>query len=111
MGSPASTGPTYDSEMGQPVHRPGMERAVNRGNAESPPADPRDQSGNRMGARRQVGEADPATREHMIDEADEGSTPPPAAKAAPPAPDTEAGSGIGGREREDAIMDTVAKDQ
>jgi hypothetical protein len=39
---------TYDSEMNQSVHRPGMEKVVNRAD------DARDSSGNREGGRRSV---------------------------------------------------------
>ena len=108
MGKPSDS-TTYGAEMSQPVHRPGMERHVNR--SPSPPADPRDASGDRLVGRRQVGEADPATRSHMLDEALSGSPAPKAAAAAAPAQEgtTEAGSGIGGREREAAIMDAVDK--
>lgn len=61
---------TYESEMNQPSHRPGMERVVNRAD------DARDQSGNRQGARRQVS---PPTRSAFDSASD------PAPKEAAPA--------------------------
>lgn len=96
---PAPDDTTYESEMNQPVHRPGMEGVVNRG------TDARDQSGNREGPRRTVS---PPTRSAFG--ADSASDPAPKAppKAAPASPSPD-GSGIGGRQREQAIMDEVAK--
>jgi len=89
---------TYEDEMNQSVHRPGMESVVNRGDA-------RDASGNREGARRTVS---PPTRSAFG--ADSESDPPPkeTPKAAAPAPDS-LGTGIGGRQREQKIMDYVDK--
>lgn len=93
---------TYEGEMNQPKHRPGMESVVNRG-----ADDPRDQSGNRLGSRRT---ASPPTRSAFG--ADSASDPapkaPPQAAATPPAP-ASPGSGIGGRQRTQAIEDEADK--
>jgi hypothetical protein len=88
--------PTYESEMNQPVHRPGMEKVVNRGD------DARDQSGNREGARRAVA---PPTRSAFG--ADSASDPAPKAAPAVAAPPPAPVSGVGGRMREQAITDIV----
>jgi hypothetical protein len=90
--------PTYESEMNQPVHKPGMESVVNRGAAAD---DPKDSSGNRSGPRRAVS---PPTRSAFG--ADSASDPAPKAPPQAPAPTPDA-SGIGGRMREQQIMDTV----
>lgn len=101
---------TYEDEMSQPVHRPGMEGVVNRG------VDARDSSGNRTSADRPtVGPADSATRKAALDAALSGK-PAPLQKApsdeadeqAPASPGDSA-SGVGGRTREQTVMDQVAK--
>jgi hypothetical protein len=85
---------TYESEMNQPSHRPGMESVVNRGD------DARDSSGTREGARRQVS---PPTRSAFG--ADSASDPAPReAAAAPPAADDSPGAGTGGRQRTEKIL-------
>lgn len=50
---------TYESEMSQAVHKPGMESVVNRGG--TPPPDARDADGNRTAGRPTVaaGKTDP----------------------------------------------------
>lgn len=91
---------TYEDHESQPGHRPGMESVVNRG------ADARDSSGSRVGARRMPGEADEATRHQMLAGA-EKSEPAPKGTAPTPSPaDTDA-SGVGGRQREQTVMDQV----
>ena len=93
---------TYSDEINQPAHRPGMQGVVNRGSSTD---DARDASGNRTGDRPTVSAP---TRSAFGP--DSASDPPPKAApapaAAPPAPDA---SGIGGRQREQTIMDTVDK--
>lgn len=93
---------TYDQEINQTAHRPGMEGVVNRASSTD---DARDSSGNRTAARPTVS---PPTRSAFGP--DSASDPAPKAAptpaAAPAAPD---GSGTGGRQREQAIMDTVDK--
>ncbi len=78
---------------------------------ESPPADPRDQSGNRLLGRRQVGPADSKTASQMLDEALKGSPPPKSAPQPAKAPSqggTGDATGIGGREW-DAANDAAVK--
>lgn len=87
---------TYDSEMNQPSHRPGMESVVNRGDA-------RDSSGNRTSDTRPTvaaGKVDPFSIKD-----DPAPTPP--AKTPPAAADD--GSGTGGRQREQVISGQVDK--
>ncbi len=120
MAKPNQTETSYQAEMEQPIHRPGMERAVVRGTpmgramprmTDSPPNDPRDQNGDRIGPRRQVGEASPAIQERYLDRALEDEPP----VESPPKPSqaeessTEAGSGEAGRAHEAQIMDYVDK--
>lgn len=101
---------TYESEMSQPVHRPGMEGVVNRG------LDARDTSGNRTSEDRpKVGPADSATRKAALDSA-LGEKSPPLQKAPSdesdaqaPASPGDSTSGVGGRTREQTVMDQVAK--
>lgn len=92
--------PTYQSEMSQPSHRPGMESVVNRGSD-----DPRDSSGNREGGRRSV-----APPKRSAFGADSASDPAPAAPSKPPATTADSSiAGSGGREREAHIMSEVDK--
>lgn len=109
--------PTYDSEMSQPVHQPGMENVVNRTasaqtTASDSTSEARDTNGNRVSDDRpQVGPADPATRKKMLDAAlGSSSAAPAAAKPVQAKPAPNDGSGIGGRRREAAIMSQVDKD-
>lgn len=88
---------TYESEMRQPSHRPGQEGAVNRGPQHAVPSE--------GDARHHVA---PPTRSAFG--ADSVSDPPP--KSAPPATAAPAESGdfgIGGRQREHAIMEATDK--
>jgi hypothetical protein len=85
---------SYDSEMSQSVHRPGMEKVVNRAV---------DQDGNRIGPRAApaAGKIDPFSLKGD-----------PAPKSSPKAPDPAPaadGSGIGGRDREATIMGQADK--
>jgi hypothetical protein len=97
----------YEAEMSHPVHRPGMEKVVNRQHAAD---DPRDAAGNRLGSRPRPS---PPTRSAFG--ADSSSSPAPTPAAAPPPADNSSTpaespvSGIGGREREAQIMDYVDK--
>lgn len=94
---------TYDSEMNQPAHRPGMEGVVNR-------ADARDQSGSRTGERPTVGAGKVDPFSVQGNGAPKGTAPPgdaPAAAGGEPASGLK--SGIGGRQREAAIMDATDK--
>lgn len=75
--------------------------------------DATDRNGNRLGARRQVGEADPATRRAALNAA---LQPGPAVKPAPAAaPATNAtlglGAGINGKKRSNAIDDYTTRIQ
>lgn len=109
---PKHTMTDYATEMSLPVHRPGMEGVVNRSSA-----DARDASGNRTGGRRQVGEADPATRKRLLDEALGESSPAPKPSAPSPKPadggplssgdSTQPATGIGGAARSKTILDSV----
>jgi len=92
---------TYDSEMKQPIHRPGMESVVNRGATAS--SDARDANGNRTGDRPTVGagHVDPFSIKG------DGAPPPAAKPASTPAPSDP--SGIGGRQRESTIMGQADK--
>ena len=120
MAKPRETETDYASEMNQPVHRPGMERAVNRGvdipaparhETPSPPNDPRDRNGDRIGPRREVGAATPAIQDKMLDQALDDEPPVKSAPSPPESPDAgpEAGSGEAGRAHEAQIMDYVGK--
>lgn len=84
---------TYDSEINQPNHRPGMESVVSRGDA-------RDQSGSRTGERPTVGagHTDPFSVK---------GDPSPKAIAKPATATDSDPSGVGGREREATIMSQV----
>lgn len=73
---PSST--SYDAEINQPAHRPGMEKTVNRVVATD---DPRDQAGSRTAGRPQVS---PPTRSAFG--ADSSSAPAPKAPPAAAAP-------------------------
>lgn len=86
---------TYDSEMNQPAHRPGMEKVVNRG-----ADDARDSSGNREGERRS---AAPPTRSAFG--ADSASAPAPDETPAP-TPDRPS-LPISGKARTAANLDTA----
>ena len=100
---------TYQSEMATPAHKPGMEGVVNRGPQHAVPSegDARDSSGNRQGARRTVSAP---TQSAFGPASASDPAPPPAPPAAKPAPSqTTDASGIGGRMREQKIMDTVDK--
>lgn len=88
---------TYDSELNQPAHRPGMEGVVNRG------ADARDTSGNRV-----AGERPTVGAGHVDPFSVAGDPAPKGTPKTPPTPSTD-GSGLGGRERENTIMEQVAK--
>lgn len=88
---------TYQSEMSTPSHRPGMEKVVNRAD------DPKDASGNRQGGRRTVA---PPTQS-AFGPASASDPAPKAATAAPAPRPSDDASGIGGRMREQKIMDTV----
>jgi hypothetical protein len=104
---------TYDSEMNQATHRPGMHGAVNRGaraqadsdDSDRPPRDPDDRtdaSGNRVSSDR------PSVRPGHVDPFSIKGDPAP--KSPPPAatsPDTADGSGTGGRQREAKMMGEV----
>lgn len=73
----------------------------------SPPNNPTDASGNRLGGRRQVGEASSATRRAALDAA---LKPGPAVKPAPITPQPAAtydGGGIGNKKRRKVIDDNV----
>ena len=101
---------TYESEINQPSHRPGMEGVVNRGGTPAP--DARDSSGNRISAERptvHAGSTDPFSIK--------GDGPPKgtgtsyhAPAAAGTDPQSNQGiSGIGGRTREAQIQDATDK--
>lgn len=100
---------TYESEMNTPAHRPGMEGVVNRGgknlatHGTGVQDDPKDASGNREGARRTVA---PPTQSAFGPRSASDPAPKAPAPAPAPAPSSD-GSGIGGRMREQKIMDTV----
>ena len=97
---PPST--TYNDEINQPAHRPGMEKVVNRAIAAD---DPRDSSGNRTAGRPTVS---PPTRSAFGP--DSASDPAPKETPAPAAtPDESPVNAIGGRAREDQIMSAVDK--
>jgi hypothetical protein len=94
---------TYSDEINQPVHRPGMEKVVNRQMAD----DPRDASGNRTGDRPTV--SAPTRSAFGPDSASA-----PAPKAAPPASAPASTSqspvnAIDGKQREQQITDYVDK--
>lgn len=97
---PPST--TYDQEINQPAHRPGMQGVVNRASTD----DPRDASGNRTGDRPT---ASPPTRSAFGP--DSASSPAPKAAAPAPAatPDESPVNAIDGKLREDQIMTAVDK--
>jgi hypothetical protein len=100
--------PTYESEINQPAHRPGMEGAVSRGPQHAVPSegDPRDSSGNRQGGRRTVS---PPTRSAFgADSASDPAPHNPAASGSSGTPD-ELPVGSGGRAREAAIDEVVSK--
>jgi hypothetical protein len=96
---------TYNDEINQPAHRPGMEKVVNRQMAD----DPRDASGNRTGDRPTVSAP---TRSAFGP--DSASAPAPKA-APPPAVDpsststSNAVNAIEGKQREGQITDYVDK--
>lgn len=90
---------TYESEMNQTAHRPGMESVVNRG------ADARDQSGTREGARRTVA---PPTQSAFGAASASDPAPAPAAKPAATAPDS-LGTDIRGKAREQKMNDIIDK--
>lgn len=99
--------PTYQSEMSQPVHQPGMEGPVNRGpqHAVASEGDERDSSGNREGARRTVS----APTQSAFGPVSKSDPPPkstPAPAAAAPAEDSP-GAGIGGKIRTQKILSQV----
>jgi hypothetical protein len=76
---------TYETEMSQPVHKPGMEKIVNRA-----ADDPKDASGNRVGARRTTA---PPTRSAFGP--DSASDPAPKGAPPPAAPDVQPLSIVG----------------
>jgi hypothetical protein len=85
---------TYESEINQPAHRPGMESVVNRGV---------DADGNRTGDR-------PTVAAGKIDPFSVAGDPAPKTPAkTPPSSPSADGSGSGGRQREQVIMDNVDK--
>jgi len=96
---------TYESEMNQPVHRPGMESVVNRGAKSAAQvaaqADPRDSSGNRTADDRPVAKAG------KIDPFSVSGDPAPKAAPKPAATPPDPATGIGGRDREATIMGQV----
>lgn len=97
---------TYDSEINQSAHRPGMESVVNRGAPPTTPsarADARDQSGNR------TSEARPTVAAGHIDPFSVKGDAAPATPAKTPMAAPDDGSGAGGRQREAAIMNEVQK--
>jgi hypothetical protein len=84
---------TYQGEIGQAVHRPGMEGVVNRGGKNlmthstgvfAITDDPRDQSGNRQGPRRTVS---PPTRSAFGPDSASDPAPKEDTPAAPSSPD------------------------
>lgn len=100
---------TYDSEMSQPSHRPGMEGAVNRATAGAGGTSV-GQGPRKVAAALDDGRnvASPPTRSAFG--ADSRSDPAPKAQPTPAAPQAAAdSSGVGGRMREQHIMDEVAK--
>lgn len=97
---PPST--SYDSEINQPAHRPGMEKVVNRAAAAD---DPRDSSGNRTAGRPTVSAP---TRSAFG--ADSVSDPAPKAAPAPAAPAAASPvNAVEGHEREGQITNYVDK--
>ena len=110
---------TYESEMNQPAHRPGMESVVNRGpavkmqsrNAPEPIMQSRDKNGNETQAERPTvapGRIDPFS---IKDDPAPKRTPAPA-NSAPAGTDQQTNqgiSGIGGRTRESQVMNATDK--
>jgi hypothetical protein len=96
----------YAKEMSTPAHKPGMQNVVNRGPQHAVPSegDARDSDGNRQGPRRTVS---PPTQSAFGPASASDPAPAAAAKAAPS--QSTSVSGIGGRMREQQIMDTVDK--
>jgi hypothetical protein len=103
---------TYESEINQPAHRPGMESVVNRGPAQKmgvqnkpmPIMQARDQSGNETQDDR------PKVAPGRTDPFSVAGDPAPKTPAkTPPSSPSADGSGSGGREREQVIMDNVDK--
>lgn len=100
MPNPTNT-TSYDQEINQPAHRPGMEKVVNRQHAAD---DPRDSSGTRTGNRPTVSAP---TRSAFGP--DSASDPAPNSPAPAQAPAASAVNAIDGGLREQQINEVVDK--